>query len=205
MQHTVRKGTVDWTGDNPFIYLKRDPADADWSSLSLYFRVAASPHGPGKGIVVIEDPADADRSGPTRVCLTDNEGLARYLLDEFVRHFGVFRPYAALVQALPVRGGARFETRADGQTQVESALDPASGLALRMVWEQLGAPFAVDVPSRDSQTGRHEMLSIFQPAGAAQVHVGERRLPGRTVERDFFGGRAQSAALAHSETWIRRE
>ncbi|HRO16204.1 MAG TPA: hypothetical protein PLL33_14430 [Paracoccus sp. (in: a-proteobacteria)] len=47
------------------------------------------------------------------------------------------------------------------------------------------------------------MFSVFQPAGSASVTVDGQVLPGRTVERDFFDRRAQSAALAHSESWIR--
>ena len=34
MTEIVRPGTVDWTGDNTFIYLKEDQA-ADWSALAL--------------------------------------------------------------------------------------------------------------------------------------------------------------------------
>jgi hypothetical protein len=206
MQHTVRKGIVDWTGDNPFIYLKRDAADTNWSSLSLYFRVAVSPHGAGKAIVVIEDPYDPAATRATRLCLTDNELLARYLLNGFVKKFALFRPGIAVIDAMEVIGGASFETRAgaDG-SHVESANHPERNLRVAMTWEGLGRAFAVDVPRADTQTGRHEMLSIFQPATSARVVVGDRRLAGDTVERDFFGGRAQSAALAFSETWLLRE
>lgn len=204
MQHLLRKGTVDWTGDNPFIYLKQDPSRADWSSLSLYFRVAASGYGSGKAMVVIEQPyEEAAAEGAARLCLTDNEPLARYLLEGFVKKFGVFRPCAGLIDRLDIMSGARFQTRTDGrQLHVESAQSADGKLHVAMTWERLGRAFAVDVPQADAQTGRHEMLSIFQPAEAAHVEVGKRRLAGQTVERDFFGGRAQSAALAHSETWI---
>lgn len=203
MQHLLRKGTVDWTGDNPFIYLKQDPSGADWSSLSLYFRVATSRHGSGKVMVVIEQPCEAAAEGAARLCLTDNEPLARYLLEGFVKKFGVFRPCAGLIDRLDIVGGARFQTHTDGRLlHVESAQSADGKLHIAMTWERLGRAFAVDVPQADAQTGRHEMISIFQPAEAARVEVGKRRLAGQTVERDFFGGRAQSAALAHSETWI---
>lgn len=206
MQHTVREGIVDWTGDNPFIYLKRDSADANWSSLSLYFRVAVSPHGAGKAMVVIEDPYDSAAARATRLCLTDNEVLARYLLNGFVKKFALFRPSVAVIDAMEVMAGASFETRfgTDG-SHVESASHREGNLSAAMTWAGLGRAFAVDVPRADTQTGRHEMLSIFQPAASAHVVVGNRRLPGHTVERDFFGGRAQSAALAFSETWLLRE
>ncbi len=204
MQDTVRPGDVDWTGDNPFIYLKHDPAAAEWSSLSLYFRVAVSPHGNGHAMLVLERPYEPAASQVTRVCLTDNAPLARYLLEDFVKKFGLFRPCAALIDRLEIVDGARFETEVRAnESHTETAHHADQGLSVSMTWQALGRPFAVDVPPAQTQTGVHEMFSVFQPAGAAFVSVNGRRLPGQTVERDFFGGRAQSAALAHSETWVR--
>lgn len=55
MPPTVLPGAVDWTGDNPFVYLKTDPA-GDWSSLSLFFRITTSGHGTGHLILVVTDP-----------------------------------------------------------------------------------------------------------------------------------------------------
>jgi hypothetical protein len=204
MQSSVRAGDVDWTGDNPFIYLKTDPASADWSSLSLYFRVALSPHGSGQAMLVLERPYEPAASGCARLCLTDNAPMARYLLQGFVKKFALFRPSAALIDSLEVIDGAHFETRVHGdEAHVESASHGGRGASASMTWQALGRAFAVDVPPGETQTGVHEMFSVFRPAGAACVDVNGRRLPGRTVERDFFGGRAQSAALAHSETWVR--
>jgi len=71
-----------------------------------------------------------------------------------------------------------------------------------MRWSDLQEMFAVAQPPSDSQTGRHEMFSVFQPAGSASIWLDGKYLPGATVERDFFDRRAQSAALAHSESWI---
>ena len=51
----IKTGTLDWTGDNPFIYLKTD-AEQDWSSLSLYFRIASSDFGSGQAILVLDNP-----------------------------------------------------------------------------------------------------------------------------------------------------
>ena len=202
MIETVKPGTVDWTGDNPFIYLKTD-GDADWSCLALHFRIALSPHGAGQAMLVLEAPY-AERPGARRFCLTDNAPMARYLVDGFVKRFALFRPCAALLDRLEIAAGAVFE-RDDREAgvHVERARDAARGLSAALHWQRLGRPFMVDVPAAQTQTGRHEMFTVFQPAAAAFIEIDGKRLPGATVERDFFGGRAQSAALAHSETWVR--
>lgn len=199
---SVRPGPVEWTGDNPFIYLKTDAA-GDWSSLSLYFRIALSPFGPGQAMLVLEAPYDAQAPAAARVMLTDNQRMGRYLLDEFVRHFMLFRPSANLLKRLEIVDDAVFESQADARQHTQVARSPGKDVALEMRWTDLREPFMATVPAQMTQTGRHEMYTVFQPAGAATVRVDGRALPGTTVERDFFGGRAQSASLAHAETWVR--
>ena len=67
-------GTVDWTGENPGMYLKADPA-GDWISLLCFFRITWSPHGPGHALVALEDPSGADAVG--NQWLTGNAPMAR--------------------------------------------------------------------------------------------------------------------------------
>lgn len=198
---TVRAGVVDWTGDNPFVYLKTDPA-GDWSSLSLFFRVVCSDKGRGNVILVLENPYEADRGG-VRACFTDNEPLARDLIERFVKRFGLFRPAHAALSRLEMVTDASFGVRHDYPGLVTEYAETPSGRSASLTWRGLQAAFAADVPADQTQTGEHVMLSIFQPATSAEVVVDGMALAGSTVERDFFGGRAQSAALAHSETWIR--
>jgi hypothetical protein len=97
----VRTGKVDWTGDNPPIYLKTDP-NGEWSTLALFFRVNGSDLGRGHMILVLEDPYGRGIADPVRLCCTDNAPLARYLLDDFVRKFGLFRPAQAAIDALEI-------------------------------------------------------------------------------------------------------
>ncbi|WP_137389022.1 NAD-dependent dehydratase [Rhodoligotrophos defluvii] len=200
MTDTVRNGVVDWTGDNPYIYLKEDPA-GDWSSLCLFFRIVASRFGRGHAILILENPYTGEDPGAIRLCLTDNEPLSRFLLDDFVRKFGLFRQAVALDKMVLVTD-ARFTTEAEYPTFLCEKATHAGGEAI-LCWEGLGEPFAVDVPPERSQTGRHEMFSVFQPASSAWASVNGKRVRGNTVERDFFDRRVQSAALAHSETWVR--
>lgn len=202
MTEAVRPGTVDWTGDNPFIYLKPEGEDA-WSSLSLFFRVSASGHGSGHMALVIEDPAGAQgATAPAGVCLTDNPELARYLMDQFVSRFGLFRPVAFLPE-IPVQAGAVFSTADTANGRAETARLPGQSLEVTLTWDELEEPFAAIVPPAESATGEHEMMSVFRPAGRAMVSLNGRQLAGAPVMRDFLGRRCWSAALALSETWLR--
>lgn len=194
----VRPGAVAWTGDNPFIYLKTDP-DGEWSSLSVYFRIAASKYGPGRAAVVVENPYDGTDGTASRLVLTDNLELARFLVRDFVSKFLLFRP-SPVMDDLEYVDGASFETVLDGDDWTELATTDSRNVA--MTWRDLGEPFAVDVPGPESGTGRHEMFAVFRIAGAGEVSVDGRRLPGTTIERDFLNGRGQSAGMAISETWV---
>ncbi|WP_341648195.1 hypothetical protein [Thauera humireducens] len=199
---TVKPGAVDWTGDNPFIYLKTDP-EGDWSALALYFRIALSPHGVGQAMLVLEAPYQPEYPKARRLMLTDNPVMARYLVDDFVKHFGLFRPCTALLDSVSIVGGAQFSCHDEGKgLHIQRATHAQEGLSLEMHWEGLQRPFMAAVPADKTQTGVHEMFSVFQPATSGWVAVNGERLPGTTVERDFFGSRAASAALAFSETWV---
>jgi hypothetical protein len=201
MSDAVANGKVEWSGENPFIYLKTD-AEADWSVLALNFRITVSDHGLGHAIVVLEEPYRKDApSESVRICITDNMPLARFLVDSFVRHFAVFRGAVALDSMVYLEGSA-FSRGSDGDTYTESGRAIGAGPEVTLSWESPGAPFAVDVPPAGSGTGRHEMFSVFRTADGASIVVDGRRLPGHPVVRDFFGARSKSAGLAFSETWV---
>lgn len=202
--NSIRAGKVDWTGDNPFIYLKTDPL-GDWTSLSLYFRIAASDYGRGQAILVLENPYQLDDDSAVRLCLTDNLELAKYLIQHFVRRFGLFRAAIAL-DKLEYVADAKFNTEADYPRHVtETAYSPGRETTLRMVWKNLQDTFAVALPPKETQTGEHDMFCVFQPASSAVVEVNGQRIAGNTVERDFFDRRAQSASMANSESWVRAD
>lgn len=200
MADTVRPGKVDWTGDNPFIYLKTDPEE-DWSTLALFFRVTASDYGAGHLTLVVEDPYGPADSDARRVAFTDNVPLARFLIDEFVRRFVLFRPSTVLDTVETVDGATFTCDRDDHGSWVESCA--AGDRAVELRWNEPGEPFAVDQPPHETGTGHHEMFSVFRVAGSAVVMIDGDELPGSTVERSFLNGPGQSAALALSETWVR--
>ena len=81
-------GTVEWSGENPGISLKATP-DGPFVALASFFRVVLSPHGRGHALMLLQSPQD-EKPG-ANYCLHDNENLARYLVSDFVSHFGAWK------------------------------------------------------------------------------------------------------------------
>jgi hypothetical protein len=197
----VFEGTVEWSGENPGISLKQDP-DGPFVALASFFRVVLSPHGRGHALMLLQSPGEASPP-PHRanICLHDNEPLARYLVSDFVAHFGAWK-------GLPGLGGMSYR-RLDS---VAAAGDPRSSysetvsagdLEVRLTWSGLGTPFCFAMTPERSATGRHHMPSLFVGCSEAGITVNGRPLPGKPVPREIAGRRITTAMLAFSETWIR--
>ncbi len=194
---------VEWSGENPGISLKEAP-DGPFVTLASFFRVVLSPHRRGHALVLMQSPRDADpRGGRGNLCLSDNEPLARYLVANFVAHFGAYR-------GLPGLDGLDYR-RLD---HVEASGDPASSytetvlsgdLTVRLTWSGLGAPFCFALPPDKSAMGVHHMPSLFVGCQDATIEVNGRRLSGKPVPRDMAGHAITTVMLAFSETWIRAQ
>jgi hypothetical protein len=197
----VFPGTVDWSGENPGISLKETP-DGPFVALASFFRVVLSPHGRGHALVLLQSPQDANPPAErANLCLHDNEPLARYLVTDFVSHFGAWKGLAGL-------NGLNYR-RLDG---VEAGGDPASkytetvragDLTVRLAWSGLGKAFCFALPPDKSATGRHSMPSLFVGCKDATITVNGRTLAGKPVPREIAGHTITTAMLAFSETWIR--
>lgn len=199
----IKTGTLDWTGDNPFIYLKTDP-DQEWSSLSLYFRIASSEYGSGQAILVLDKPYEEGDDSDTRLLVTNNQPLAEYLVRDFVRHFGLFRKAVALDKLKILSDGVFHTVNRFPELVTEAAESASASLKIELQWHQMTQQaICVDLPQSQTQTQKHEMMCVFHPAQQARVLVNGTPLAGTTIERDFNGARAQSASLANSETWVR--
>jgi hypothetical protein len=199
MTSPVNPGTVVWSGDNPGIYLK--DASGAWQTLSVFFRVVTSPHGPGTGALVLGDPFKAAGWPEARnLCLSNNEPLMRWLVDEFVSRFASFRGASGL-QSMTYLKADHLASRAEGTSFHEEQL-AGSGASLTLRWEDLGTPFAVDVPPAMSSTGAHQMYSVFVEAQKGAITLNGQALPGQVIVRDFLGGRLSTAFLAFCESWI---
>lgn len=199
----IHPGRVDWTGDNPGIYLK-DHQDGPWTSLATFFRIFYSPHGMGSGVLLLDEPNE-EKSLPdtNNFCISDNEALARFLVEDFFSNFASFKVSSGLnaIQYLPLT-----EVRREGDTLTEySEIVCSADFEVRMTWGELSLPYAVDMPTENGPTKKHEMYSLFLDANAASIEVNGQVLNGGIVERDFAGTRKSTAFLAFSETWMRTD
>ena len=201
MTSPVNPGTVEWSGENPGIYLK-DAIDGPWLSLAVFFRVVTSEHGRGLGMVVLGAPGVAQGyPAQDNLCITDNPPLMRYLVSDFVSKFASFRNQAgvAAMTYLPMIGA---ETRGDARRFYSETMR-APGVDVSLVWEELQAPIAADVPASMGPTQKHQMYSVFQEAKTASIIVNGKPLVGRVWPRDFLGRKMSTAFLAFSETWVK--
>jgi hypothetical protein len=199
---SINPGTVDWSGENPGMYLK-EAADGSFVTLISFFRVVLSPHGRGHAAFIFQDPhGEGKAPKKPNVCYTDNEPLARYLKDNFVSHFLVFRGVAALSN-LRYEKGRDFVASGDARTTYTERFKTDRG-DVSLTWEPLGDVFMVEFPKEKSATGQHEMFSLFVNASGIRVSINGQGVAGRPVPRDMAGKASSTAFLAFSETWVRR-
>jgi hypothetical protein len=198
----VNPGAVDWSGENPGMYLK-ETAEGPFVTLISFFRVVRSSAGRGHAAFLLLDP-QGEGKDPKRpnLCVTDNERLARYLKDQFVTHFAAFRGAAGLAN-VRFEPGSNFVASGDALRSYSETFRHAGG-EVRLLWEGLGDAFLVEFPKDKSATGRHEMFSLFVNAMGVRVSIDGRSVPGRPFPRDVAGKASSSAFLAFSETWVRQ-
>jgi hypothetical protein len=193
-------GTVEWSGENPGIFLKLNPA-GPFTTLASFFRVVLSPHGRGHALVLIQPPNDFMRT--PAVVLTDNEPLARWLVSDFVAKFGAFQGIAGM-RSLLYRKLDSVESSGD-PGHIYSEMVKAGDLTITLTWSGLGVPFCFVNPPELSATGIHHMPSVFVGCLDASILVNGKRLPGAPIPREVAGRKITTAMLAFSETWIRAE
>ena len=187
----IRPGEVAWSGDNSGIYLKHEP-DGDYVTRASYFRVSYSPHGVGNVLVLL--------SGPTNLCLHDNEALARWLVTDFARFFPQFESSPEVDRLDYVKLDAH-SSEGDARSGIREQFR-ARGFEVELRWAPAGDAFFVALPPERSATGRHEMYSLFFDVREASASLDGRRLPGAVTERTLHGRRAPTSFLALSETWV---
>ena len=198
----VFPGRVEWSGENPGISLKEDPA-GPFTTLASFFRVVLSPLGRGHALVLLQSPLEASPpEAQANLCLTDNEPLARWLVAEFVAHFGAWRGLAGL-GGLQYRRLDSVATEGDPCGAAYSEAVRAGDLAVRLTWRGLGEPFCFALPPENSATGKHHMPSLFVGCDEAVVEVNGSARPGKPIPREVAGHRISTAMLAFSETWLR--
>ena len=196
----VNPREVDWSGENPGITLKESP-DGATTCLVSFFRVVVSPHGTGHAVFILTDPSGRD-SGAVNACFTDNEPLARYLLSDFVSHFGAWKGNPCL-ENLSFKPADSFTFSGDTSSAWTERVE-GPGVDVTLTWRDFTAPFMVEYGNKEqSATGRHEMFSLFVPARQAEVIANGVRGRGVSGPREMFGKQSTTTFLAFSETWIK--
>lgn len=199
----INPGTVEWSGENPGMYLKQN-GQGPFVTLISFFRVILSPRGRGHAAFILQDPGgDGSDAARPNVCITDNEPLAEYLRDNFVTRFGAFKDAGVGLRSCRMVAGWDFMPAGDGKTSHIEWFRSAIG-QVQLTWRDIGDTYMVEFPKEKSATGAHEMFSLFVDAHAVDVSINGRGVAGTPFLRDFGGKTDSSSAfLAFSETWVR--
>jgi hypothetical protein len=200
----INPGRVDWSGENPGIYLKTDP-DGDYTALALFFRVVLSPYGRGHAGFVLGAP-DKAKGWPDapNFIMTDNMALMRWIVAGWVTKMPTFRGRTGLGGMSWLDCESVEKRPGDLKTRYSETLR-GSGVELQLNWRDMGPPIPVEVTAENSATKEHEMYSVFLEAGAAEIQINGTPLPGQVGSRQFFGRDMSTAFLAFSETWVTPE
>ncbi len=198
---SVNPGRVEWSGENPGIYLKTD-TDGDYTTLALFFRVVLSRKGRGTAALILGAP-DKNVGWPDapNFLITDNQQMMRWIVDGWVTKMPTFKGRAGL-SGMRWLGLDSCVRRPSDLTNHYSEVLRGSGVELEMNWRGLGEPIPVEVTAENSATGEHEMYSVFQEAQQADIIVNGTALSGDVSGREFFGRPMSTAFLAFSETWV---
>ena len=199
---SINRGRVDWSGENPGIYLKQGPDVETYSALALFFRVVLSPYGRGSAAIVLGAP-DIAKGWPDvpNFIMTDNQRMMRWIVEGWVAKMPTFVGKAGLSAMSWLDCDSVTKRPNDLQTRYSETLR-GSGVTLEMIWENIGPPIPVEVTKENSATKAHEMYSVFLEAKRAQIVINGAPLPGQIVDRQFFGRTMSTAFLAFSETWV---
>lgn len=199
---SINPGRVDWSGENPGIYLKQCPDAETYSALALFFRVVLSPYGRGSAAIVLGAP-DTAKGWPDvpNFIMTDNQRMMRWIVEDWVAKMPTFVGKAGLAAMSWLDCDSVTKRPSDLQTRYSETLR-GSGVTLEMIWEDMGPPIPVEVTKENSATKAHEMYSVFLEAKRAQIVINGAPLPGQIADRQFFGRTMSTAFLAFSETWV---
>ena len=199
---SINPGRVDWSGENPGIYLKTNPENEAYDTLALFFRVVLSPYGRGHAAMVLGAPEEnAGWPDVPNLIMTDNQRMMRWIVDGWVTKMPTFVGKPGL-QAMTWLDCDSVEKRPGDLKSRYSETLRGSGVTLQMIWQDMGPPLPVEVTKENSATKEHEMYSVFLEAKSAQVILNGEPLAGQVADRQFLGRTMSTAFLAFSETWV---
>ena len=198
---SINPGRVEWSGERHCIFLKASES-AEFAVLITLVRIVLSPYGKGSAAFLLASP-DQEVGWPNapNLILTDNQSLARWLRDNWIRKMAPFADRKGL------RGSRWLDLQSiswvPGDLKTESrAKLRAPDLELELIWKSLGSPIPIAVSTSSSETGEHEMHSVVIEADGASVALNGRVIQGVLGNWQRFGLNMSSASLSVSETWI---
>ena len=160
-------GRVEWSGENPGIYLKQDPGQSHYDTLALFFCVVLSPHGRGHAAIVLGAPDEARRwPHVPNLTMTDNQRMMRWIVDGWVARMSAFIGKPELDAMTWLDCDSVKKRPGDLKNRYSETLR-GSGVKLEMIWQDMGPPLPVEVTKENSVTKAHEMYSVFLEAKTA--------------------------------------
>ena len=198
---SINPGRVDWSGENPGIYLKLNQEE-DFSTLALFFRVVLSPYGRGHAAIVLGEPNEP-KGWPEvpNFIMTDNQRMMHWIVEGWVTKMPTFIDRKGLDHMSWLDLDSVEKRPYDLKTRYCEILR-GNGVTLEMQWLNMGSPLPVEVTKENSATKEHEMYSVFLEAAEARILVNDTPLKGTVGQRQFFGRTMSTAFLAFSETWV---
>ena len=145
-------------------------------SFDAFFRIVWSPVGPGNILLLYENPGkDAGLPECCNVIMADNEALRDYIKTGFIEKLGTFgdAPAYAASSQLTIDG---VVSDGDPGGDFYSETVTGGGLTIKLVWEELGKPTALELPPELTGTGEHVMYSLLVDSKSCYVEVNGRRL-----------------------------
>lgn len=198
---SINPGRVEWSGERDCIFLSK-PGDLGFVTVVAFVQVALSPHGRGSVAIMLGSPDD--ESGwpdALNLVLTDNQSLARWLLDGWISRTP---PFAGRI-GLPAAVWMDLHSVACNRGRLDAACSATlrgSDIEIELAWYGLGRPQAVFAGADQSETGSHEMHTVAVEAADANVTVNGTRLGGAVGTWTCFGRKLATARLGLSETWL---
>jgi len=189
-ESVVSSHSVQFSGENPFLRLKRQPDGPDVAVCALW-RAYFSPAGRGN-VLFVRSPITQDRV----LVLSDNEDLFRW----------VQRIETLLRPAFGDTGlnceKAVFSTGGDARSAyVEHATSQVNDI--RLTWRDFGVPFLISLEPGNDIAADWGVASCMVPALSAELSINGRLEAGQAFPEPMAGQDCSTSALAFAENWYR--
>ena len=177
------------TGENPFIRLSANDADAPTTNAS-FWRIIFSPAGPGHVLYLKSELTDDE----WRI-YSDNIAMARWLQTTVQ---GMLN--AELCDTgIPVID-AQFSKSGDFRDFWTETVDTADE-AIALTWYQAGDPLMLHTQPNETPGRQYGLCTVLIPTLGARVTVNGVQAAGQPWPRDREGRAFSTCALAFAESW----